>query len=138
MRKALKTRKMKNDLNHVILITKRLILKLRAGIRAEKVFISSRATQVWQKSMLGINHRPPLSSLPCNPFPPVSTCAYAGQQVATKALDTQALTPVGHKSRGTTHPTLERQLLDIVRGSHEQRAQGSSRRKQKLRPRNHR
>ena len=44
MRKALKTRKMKNDLNHVILITKRLILKLRAGIRAEKVFISSRAT----------------------------------------------------------------------------------------------
>ena len=43
MRKALKTRKVKNDLNHVILITKRLI-QLRAGIRAEKVFISSRAT----------------------------------------------------------------------------------------------
>ena len=43
MRKALKTRKMKNYLKLVILITKRLILKLRAGIRAEKVFISSRA-----------------------------------------------------------------------------------------------
>ena len=97
---------MTNMWKKVFHVTERLILCLAAEVRSRQLWMGAKAAQVWQESMLRINHhsfsshvfnwtslRNPFSSLS-----PLLWTSCAALQSATKAVDTQALTPVGHFS----------------------------------------